>query len=216
VRTNSAFLTRLLRNEAVQSAQLDTGLIAMRAATVIPPVEAAPELVAGAAHAILMRGRRDPYLYDEEALARRPLWDQPNGFRLNRAPRPLSLQLTDGSRSYESVPDENRTWIIDSPNGVLATLDGDTRMFRIARTDGAASGTATDGAILSPMPGRVTAVDVAAGDTVTTGQRLVTLEAMKMEHSLTAPFDGTVAELNAEAGAQVTEGALLVRIEKAE
>ena len=51
---------------------------------------------------------------------------------------------------------------------------------------------------------------------MTKGQKLVTLEAMKMEHSLTAPFDGIVAELNASEGAQVSEGALLARIEKGE
>jgi 3-methylcrotonyl-CoA carboxylase alpha subunit len=51
---------------------------------------------------------------------------------------------------------------------------------------------------------------------VAKGQKLVTLEAMKMEHSLTAPFDGVVAELSAVAGAQVSEGALLARIEKGE
>ena len=45
------------------------------------------------------------------------------------------------------------------------------------------------------------------------GQRLLTLEAMKMEHALTAPFDGTVAELHAAPGAQVTEGTLLVKVE---
>jgi 3-methylcrotonyl-CoA carboxylase alpha subunit len=62
------------------------------------------------------------------------------------------------------------------------------------------------------MPGRIIAVEVAAGDIVTKGQKLVTLEAMKMEHSLTAPFDGVVAELNAQVGAQVQVEALLVRI----
>jgi 3-methylcrotonyl-CoA carboxylase alpha subunit len=79
---------------------------------------------------------------------------------------------------------------------------------------GAASGAASDGTLLSPMPGRVLSVDVRQGDNVVKGQKLVTLEAMKMEHSLTAPFDGIVAELEANAGAQVTEGSLLVRIEK--
>ena len=63
------------------------------------------------------------------------------------------------------------------------------------------------------MPGRVSAVEVAAGDRVDKGQRLLTLEAMKMEHGLVAPFDGTVAEVGAEAGAQVNEGAVLARIE---
>ena len=70
-----------------------------------------------------------------------------------------------------------------------------------------------DGAILAPMPGKVTSVEVAAGETVAKGQRLLTLEAMKMEHGLVAPFDGVVAELNAKAGAQVQVDAVLARIE---
>jgi 3-methylcrotonyl-CoA carboxylase alpha subunit len=66
------------------------------------------------------------------------------------------------------------------------------------------------------MPGRIITVDVMAGDSVMKGQKLVTLEAMKMEHSLTAPFDGTVTELNAVLGAQVQVEALLVRIQPME
>ena len=66
------------------------------------------------------------------------------------------------------------------------------------------------------MPGKLIAVEVRQGDAVTKGQKLVTLEAMKMEHSLAAPFDGIVAELKATEGAQVSEGALLARIEKGE
>ena len=63
------------------------------------------------------------------------------------------------------------------------------------------------------MPGKVTAVEVSPRETVSKDQRLLTLEAMKMEHALTAPFDGTVVELSASAGDQVTEGQLLVKIE---
>jgi 3-methylcrotonyl-CoA carboxylase alpha subunit len=73
-----------------------------------------------------------------------------------------------------------------------------------------------DGEIEAPMPGKVTAVEVKQGEKVAKGQRLLTLEAMKMEHALTAPFDGTVAELNAKAGVQVKEGQMLVKIEAAE
>ena len=62
------------------------------------------------------------------------------------------------------------------------------------------------------MPGKIIAVEVRKGDLVTKGQKLLTLEAMKMEHTLTAPFDGVVAELNAEAGAQVQVEAVLARI----
>ena len=85
-----------------------------------------------------------------------------------------------------------------------------TREFRPKGSAGHAS----DGAILAPMPGKVIAVDVATGDTVSKGQKLLVLEAMKMEHALTAPFDGTVAELAVAVGAQVQVEALLVRVEK--
>ena len=56
-------------------------------------------------------------------------------------------------------------------------------------------------------------LEVAAGDEVTKGQKLLTLEAMKMEHSLTAPFDGIVTELNANQVEQVVEGTVLVSVE---
>jgi biotin carboxyl carrier protein len=62
------------------------------------------------------------------------------------------------------------------------------------------------------MPGRVVAVAVANGDTVTKGQPLLTLEAMKMEHTLAALFDGVVEELQAVVATQVTEGAILLRL----
>ena len=65
------------------------------------------------------------------------------------------------------------------------------------------------------MPGKVIAVDVTEGEAVSKGQRLLVLEAMKMEHALTAPFDGTVAELKVGTGSQVHVEALLARVEKA-
>jgi len=75
---------------------------------------------------------------------------------------------------------------------------------------------AADGTIVSPMPGRIIAAEVRVGDSIVEGSKLVTLEAMKMEHSLTAPFDGIVTELNAVEGAQVSEGDVLARIERRE
>lgn len=100
-----------------------------------------------------------------------------------------------------------------APDRLLVTEGGQTWEITPYRAAAAAAGGAGDGAILSPMPGRIIAVDVTAGQSVTKGQRLVTLEAMKMEHSLTAPFDGVVADLTATPEAQVPEGTLLVRIE---
>jgi propionyl-CoA carboxylase alpha chain/3-methylcrotonyl-CoA carboxylase alpha subunit len=74
--------------------------------------------------------------------------------------------------------------------------------------------TVGDGAILSPMPGKVILVSSAVGESVRKGQPLLTLEAMKMEHVLTAPFDGVVASLDAREGDQVAEGVVLIRLEK--
>ena len=87
-------------------------------------------------------------------------------------------------------------------------------MLTAARHD-AAGASAHDGDILAPMPGKVIAVDVTEGQHVEAGQRLMVLEAMKMEHALTAPFAGTVAELAAHVGSQVQVEALLARVEKA-
>ena len=75
------------------------------------------------------------------------------------------------------------------------------------------AGAGGGGAVTAPLTGRVVQVDVGAGDHVRAGQRLVVLEAMKMEHQLTAPIDGRVAELLAVAGGQAAKGGLLLRIE---
>jgi acetyl-CoA/propionyl-CoA carboxylase biotin carboxyl carrier protein len=71
------------------------------------------------------------------------------------------------------------------------------------------------GPVVSPMPGTVTVVEVAEGDEVTAGTTLVVVEAMKMEHVLTAPADGTVRDLRARTGGTVARGDVLVVVEPA-
>jgi propionyl-CoA carboxylase alpha chain len=63
------------------------------------------------------------------------------------------------------------------------------------------------------MPGNVIRVGARVGDTVTAGQPLVWLEAMKMEHTITAPSDGVLARLDVSAGYQVEVGAVLARVD---
>ena len=75
---------------------------------------------------------------------------------------------------------------------------------------------APTGGLTAPMPGKVLDVLAAAGDVVVTGQAMVVLEAMKMEHRMTAPFDGTVAEVRVTAGDQVDNGAVLMVIKPAD
>lgn len=67
--------------------------------------------------------------------------------------------------------------------------------------------------VKSPMPGLVKAVVVAEGDSVAAGQRLLVLEAMKMENDITAPRAGTVKAINVQAGAVVEGGKPLLSIE---
>jgi pyruvate carboxylase subunit A/propionyl-CoA carboxylase alpha chain len=71
------------------------------------------------------------------------------------------------------------------------------------------------GSLLAPMPGSVIRLGAAAGDQVKAGQPLIWLEAMKMEHTITAPSSGVLAELNVVAGQQVDVGAVLARVEDA-
>ena len=67
--------------------------------------------------------------------------------------------------------------------------------------------------VAAPMPGSILAVHVAAGESVDTGDRIVTLEAMKMEHAVVSPIAGRVAELAARAGDQVARGDVLAVVE---
>jgi len=77
----------------------------------------------------------------------------------------------------------------------------------------AAETTGAGGPVRSPMPGTVTLVEVTDGQTVTAGDRLVVVEAMKMEHVLTAPVDGVVRDLRAKAGATVAKDAVLLSVD---
>ncbi|WP_373790451.1 acetyl/propionyl/methylcrotonyl-CoA carboxylase subunit alpha [Achromobacter insuavis] len=68
------------------------------------------------------------------------------------------------------------------------------------------------GGLTAPMPGKIISIAVKAGDSVAKGQPLLVMEAMKMEHTISAPPDGKVEELFYAVGDQVTEGAELVSI----
>jgi propionyl-CoA carboxylase alpha chain len=79
------------------------------------------------------------------------------------------------------------------------------------------SGSAVEkGSLVAPMPGNVIRLGAAIGDAVTSGQPLIWLEAMKMEHTITAPTNGVLAELNVSTGQQVEVGAVLARVESPE
>ena len=200
VRTNAGFLSQLMQHPDFLSGDVDTGLIARDGdMLVFPPEAEADELGEVAANLAASPGDSP--------------WNAALGFRLNAAPRAVARLRDDRGTLFE-VPFAEII-AAEPARDVLVFTGGFARRYALDRHDGAHGGIASDGSILSPMPGRIIAVDVTKGQAVTKGQKLLTLEAMKMEHSLTAPFDGVVAELNAVAGAQVQVEALLVRIEDA-
>jgi 3-methylcrotonyl-CoA carboxylase alpha subunit len=221
VRTNAGFLNLALWDGAFDAGEMDTGLIAREGDNLIPDSKAPESVLQSVAHLIVDNALgggasdiRETWLKED-----RGPWSN-RGFRLNRDAAPTVVRLSDGEHNYE-VTFEDRSidecpWVEAYGGGWIVTDVGVTRLLIEVRPGGvnAGQGSCADGAILAPMPGRVTAVEVTAGERVTKGQKLLTLEAMKMEHGLTAPFDGMVAELGAEAGAQVTEGRLLARIER--
>ncbi|MFC4292600.1 acetyl/propionyl/methylcrotonyl-CoA carboxylase subunit alpha [Sphingorhabdus arenilitoris] len=215
VRTNAWFLIRALEHPDFEKGEVTTGLIADNADGLLtPPVPSDACLQAAAEHVIYGNG------WTVETVSGLSVPDQPlTGFRLNAPPRSVVALEMNGIRR-DIAYDLATYGLLFAPDGQFNEggagwfYESGARFdFRPFRAEGSAMGAAGDGTILSPMPGRIIAVEVAEGQAVTKGQKLLTLEAMKMEHSLTAPFDGVVVELNAEEGAQVEVEALLVRIE---
>ncbi len=220
VRNNAWFLKRLLDQPPVRSGDVQTGFIAdnVDMLTALPkPSDLTLQIAATSLG-------NDTYVGGQKGHLAFEMIREMRGFRLNRSSQNTYRLVVDGESAAVEVTEDDYALVSESwrragqlhgDDGVIAFEHG--AMFRISleQQRGSHEGPAASGTILSPMPGRIIAVEVAAGDTVTKGQKLLTLEAMKMEHSLTAPFDGVVAELNAEVGAQVQVEALLVRIEAA-
>jgi 3-methylcrotonyl-CoA carboxylase alpha subunit len=198
VRTNAGFLWNSLREHDFKEAKLDTGFIGDRLAALVPDNMPDEEIWQAAA---CFAG---DYPAPDESL--------PIGFRLN-APPAKSVTLSHAGETKTLVGERllpHASGYTDEEH-ILVFEHGQVFAFdRTSRGTGQAS--AADGAIIAPMPGKVIAVDVSEGQTVTAGQRLLVLEAMKMEHALTAPFDGVIEGLMVSAGGQVQVEAVLCRV----
>ena len=201
VRTNAAFLFNALLYPGFGTGEIDTGFIERNLDKLVPAQEPDEYLWRGAAMVALADAEQE-----QGDLA---------GFRLN-APARQHVTLASGGDARTVSPDDGDIAAVSGFSDgerVVVFYEGQAYEFALASRGNVHGHGAHDGDIEAPMPGKVTAVEVSQGEKVGKGQRLLTLEAMKMEHSLTAPFDGTVAELSASAGAQVAEGTLLARIE---
>jgi 3-methylcrotonyl-CoA carboxylase alpha subunit len=200
VRTNAAFLFNAVLHPDFGAGKISTGFIEQHLADLVPDPDADEAVQRAAATVAILAA-------EEEA----PL---PGlvGLRLNAPPR---LAVSFGGRTVALGDEDEIAEVSGFADGerVVVFAEGQAYEFGLASRGTGTTHGLHDGEIEAPMPGKVTAVEVKKGEKVAKGQRLLTLEAMKMEHALTAPFDGTVAELSAKAGAQVSEGQLLVRVE---
>lgn len=115
--------------------------------------------------------------------------------------RELDLEV-DGRRSKWRVIRRDDTWFVQGWGGALQAKQ--LPRFPVTGEQVAS------GAARAPMPGKVLDIRVKIGDQVKGGDLLLTLEAMKMEHQITAPVDGRIAELPVRAGDQVDNGTVLV------
>ncbi|HJP78435.1 MAG TPA: acetyl/propionyl/methylcrotonyl-CoA carboxylase subunit alpha [Pseudonocardiaceae bacterium] len=228
VTTNIAFLQRLLADDDVRAGKLDTGLIgrkldsltsadvpdhvllaaALDRALALEPAGDDPWEVPGgwrigdpAPVRAFLTPPGQPHV--EVAVTGRAADAQVRiGDNLLRA----AARLEDGelvvdhdgtTRRYARARDGAVLWLAADGVSWALTL---TDRLSAARADAAA---ATGGPITSPMPGTVLDVRVKAGEKVSAGQALLVVEAMKMEHTITAQIDGIVAELPVRAGQQV-------------
>jgi 3-methylcrotonyl-CoA carboxylase alpha subunit len=212
VRTNGWFLRRLLDHPAFIAGGVTTGFIAEQFDGLTAAPRSSEALLQQAADDLVFGQSRTGAGHPGSALLR-----QRAGFRLN-APAHVQVRLRidgeavavsrDGTRSPLRASVRHGDEIVYFEDGAAFTVTAD-------RGHGGLSASEGDGAVIAPMPGRITAVPVSVGDSVAAGQMLVTLEAMKMEQALVAPYDGKVSKLSVSAGDQVDEGGVLARVEKA-
>ncbi|MEE2566805.1 acetyl/propionyl/methylcrotonyl-CoA carboxylase subunit alpha [Hyphobacterium marinum] len=226
VKTNGGFVIRCLDDADFASGNVSTGLIGDKLDDLLPPkFELQAALLA--ARAVLDAGPGHGRAGG--------VWSAGDGFRLNADPvrqvrfvRPgetdaIPVSLSSGTgRDITGMINGNAVAVsaslaasarlVRDDAGLTVFAGGETHRFDIPRPDAAADALQAGGLVKAPMPGKVLSVSVKDGDTVSRGDTLLVLEAMKMEHALTAPRDGVVESVSVSAGAQVGEGDALVTL----
>ena len=227
VPTNVAFLRALLRHPDVAAGELDTELVERHLADLVAPVPTDRALAAYALLGLADLGGPDPW---DAPTAWRPAGPGWLVWRLHvdgadhvqvavqGPPHAAQVRIGEGDPVPASVDGDAVTiagrtgrWS-RAVAGDTVWLHGEGRTWRLVEEQlrvRADSADAHAGDVRSPMPGTVIAVQVAPGEVVAAGQALVIVEAMKMEHTLSAPHDGTIAELSVSVGAQVAVDQLL-------
>jgi 3-methylcrotonyl-CoA carboxylase alpha subunit len=227
-RVNTPFLSALVAHPDFRAGRFDTGFIdaQLKALLATDPAEATQAAADGVAFLLEReRMRFGSAGAADEAPSWRTPWGADDGFSLGPL-RALAFDvIVDGVErqahiawgaggaqvSVDGIPARGADRVIEMPDGVVVA-GGRPHLVAFKRPDTSGGAPSGEDTVRAPMNGKVIAVLVEVGQKVKLGARVAVMEAMKMEHSLTAPRDGIVAEV-AAAGAQVTEGAAVVRLE---
>jgi 3-methylcrotonyl-CoA carboxylase alpha subunit len=230
VTTNVAFLGRIAASRAFTAPELDTGLIERSRAELFPPRAPAPEeMLAAAAFAELAVEERFAAEQARTSGDAGSPWQQIDGWRLNGdshhdftfmdgpEQRSVRVSFSDaGPRvrigEKEFVENQKARAIQDGKNWHVF-WNGAYRKLSLKDELPAPADAAAAGSLAAPMPGKVIQVLVEKGAKIKKGQPLLILEAMKMEHTITAPADGVVKDIRFAAGEQVLEAAELITLE---
>ncbi|WP_310496914.1 biotin carboxylase N-terminal domain-containing protein [Sandarakinorhabdus sp.] len=236
LKCNRAFLARLANHGAFRAGEVDTGFIGRHADELAPPAYVPAHVLLLAALSLAMPGA--PCAADLPIFQRRAFrinLPEKRTLRLwhGEAAHVIGLRAMGARWRVAGLPGIGEVGARRSGgDGLVVDIGGqisqgvvvvgDDRIdvrsggqsWQISRTAPrkAVAGGAGDGRVMAPMPGRVLAVDVAPGAVVEAGDRLLVLEAMKMEHRLTARAPGTVTAVHVGVGDQIADGMLLVEI----
>lgn len=237
--TNVAFLRRVVQSKAFSQADLDTALIERERETLFGPSKLPLEVAAAGVAALTLHS--EAALQGSDPWSRRDGWRLHGGARrrldlavgethhvvtlahqhdgslhmgLGGQTWPLQWQAL-GDGRYDVQLASCRSTLSVYAQGERVAVFGEAGSLELQEFDPiahAADGAASGGRLTAPMPGKVIAFLAKAGDAVKAGQPVAVMEAMKMEHTLTAPRDGTVEELLYGVGDQVGEGAELLKL----
>ncbi len=230
--TNLGFLARLLQQADFAAGRVDTGLIERNLEALTVPKAPSPDVLAVAALAgaglldrddaltgfslwaplkrrLRLDAGEDRHVVPIEVLA-------PGRFRVDG--REVAVAAWRDGELAASFAGTARQYGVAVAGDAVSVFDGaELHAFRLPDPLAGAGGHHAGGDdVRAPMPGLVKHLGATPGAQVARGDILVILEAMKMEHALTAPRDGIVAEVLVAAGAQVTDGTVLLTLEPAD
>jgi 3-methylcrotonyl-CoA carboxylase alpha subunit len=222
-RSNAGFLAALARADGFRQGDFDTGFIDRN----MDALGATPQ---GLDRAAAAAGARELIEGERARIATHGTspWDVADAFQLSGGRRLALPVIADGEAvvaevdygpqgaavTVEGATPASDAVVVAQPDAVYVLRRG--RQTKVALRDlaldqaGDASG---GGLVRAPMHGKVLAVLVETGARVSRGQPVAIIEAMKMEHTLTAPVDGTVSEVAVTKDAQVAEGAKVLVVE---